>query len=202
MEDNKEKMTEAEVVAEEVNQPEAEAAAEADGGNSADKKEDKSFFTKKKSGGETKKLKEELAALQKQVEEMQNRYVRLAAEYDNYKKRTARELDARYADAKSDVLKTILPVIDNFERGLAMETEDAAYKEGVELIFKQFLDLLNQHGVTEIEAQGKVFDPELHNAVMHVEDENAGENEIVEVFMKGYKQGDKVLRHSMVKVAN
>lgn len=83
-----------------------------------------------------------------------------------------------------------------------METEDAAYKEGVELIFKQFLDLLNQHGVTEIEAQGKVFDPELHNAVMHVEDENAGENEIVEVFMKGYKQGDKVLRHSMVKVAN
>ena len=182
--------------------PEAEAAAEADGGNSADKKEDKSFFTKKKSGGETKKLKEELAALQKQVEEIQNRYVRLAAEYDNYKKRTARELDARYADAKSDVLKTILPVIDNFERGLAMETEDAAYKEGVELIFKQFLDLLNQHGVTEIEAQGKVFDPELHNAVMHVEDENAGENEIVEVFMKGYKQGDKVLRHSMVKVAN
>ena len=202
MEDNKEKMTEEEVVAEEVNQPEAEAAAEADGGNSADKKEDKSFFTKKKSGGETKKLKEELAALQKQVEEIQNRYVRLAAEYDNYKKRTARELDARYADAKSDVLKTILPVIDNFERGLAMETEDAAYKEGVELIFKQFLDLLNQHGVTEIEAQGKVFDPELHNAVMHVEDENAGENEIVEVFMKGYKQGDKVLRHSMVKVAN
>ena len=202
MEDNKEKMTEEEVVAEEVNQPEAEAAAEADGGNSADKKEDKSFFTKKKSGGETKKLKEELAALQKQVEEIQNRYVRLAAEYDNYKKRTARELDARYADAKSDVLKTILPVIDNFERGLAMETEDAAYKEGVELIFKQFLDLLNQHGVTEIEAQGKVFDPELHNAVMHVEDENAGENEIVEVFMKGYKQGDKVLRHSMVKVTN
>ena len=93
-------------------------------------------------------------------------------------------------------------MIDNFERGLAVETEDAAYKEGVVLIFKQFLDLLTQNGVTEIEAQGKPFDPALHNAVMHVEDENAGENEVVEVFMKGYKQGDKVLRHSMVKVAN
>lgn len=202
MEDNKEKMTEEEIVTEEVLQSGEEMEAETPQGDLSDKKEEKSFFSKKKAGGDVKKLKEELTAAQNQAEEAQNRYVRLAAEYDNYKKRTARELDARYADAKCDVLKSILPVIDNFERGLAMETEDTAYKEGVVLIFKQFLDLLSQHGVTEIEAQGKVFDPELHNAVMHVEDENAGENEIVEVFMKGYQQGDKVLRHSMVKVAN
>lgn len=203
MEDNKEKTAEETLSAEAVNeQPEAEVAEEISETADAEKKEDKNFFSKKKAGAETKKLKEELAEAQKQAEEAQNRYLRLAAEYDNYKKRTARELDARYADAKCDVLKSILPVIDNFERGLAVETEDAAYKEGVVLIFKQFLDLLTQNGVTEIEAQGKPFDPALHNAVMHVEDENAGENEVVEVFMKGYKQGDKVLRHSMVKVAN
>ncbi len=159
---------------------------------------------KKKSGDskELKKLKEELEKTRQELEESKTRYMRMAAEYDNYKKRTAREMDSRYADAKLDILKEILPVLDNFERGLTAECSDSAYKEGVELIFKQFTDLLAQQGVTEIEAVGQPFDPNLHNAVMHIEDETLGENTVAEVFMKGYKQGDKVLRHSMVKVAN
>ena len=166
--------------------------------------------SKKGSGGnkkagdskELKKLKEELEKSRQELEEYKARYMRMAAEYDNYKKRTAREMDSRYADAKLDVLKAILPVLDNFERGMTAECSDSAYKEGVELIFKQFTDLLTQQGVTEIEAVGQPFDPNLHNAVMHIEDETLGENTVAEVFMKGYKQGDKVLRHSMVKVAN
>ncbi len=159
---------------------------------------------KKKFGDsrELKKLKEELEKTQAELEESKTRYMRMAAEYDNYKKRTAREMDSRYEDAKLDLLKEILPVLDNFERGMTAECSDGAYKEGVELIFKQFTDLLTQQGVTEIEAVGQPFDPNLHNAVMHIEDENLGENIVAEVFMKGYKQGDKVLRHSMVKVAN
>ena len=159
---------------------------------------------KKKFGDsrELKKLKEELEKTQADLEESKARYMRLAAEYDNYKKRTAREMDSRYEDAKLDILKEILPVLDNFERGMVTECSDSAYKEGVALIFKQFTDLLAQQGVTEIEAVGQPFDPNLHNAVMHIEDENFGENTVAEVFMKGYKQGDKVLRHSMVKVAN
>ena len=168
------------------------------------KEEKKGFAGKKKSADskELKKLKEDLAKLQEELEEAKARYMRMAAEYDNYKKRTAREMDSRYADAKLDVLKALLPVLDNFERGLEAECADSAYKEGVELIFKQFQDLLAQQGVTEIEAVGQPFDPNLHNAVMHIEDESLGENTVAEVFMKGYKQGDKVLRHSMVRVAN
>ena len=164
----------------------------------------KGFGGKKKSADskELKKLKEELMKARDELEEAKSRYMRLAAEYDNYKKRTAREMDSRYADAKLDVLKELLPILDNFERGLEVACSDSAYKEGVELIFKQFTDLLAQQGVTEIEAIGQTFDPNFHNAVMHIEDESLGENTIAEVFMKGYKQGDKVLRHSMVKVAN
>ena len=166
--------------------------------------------SKKNSGGkkkfgdgkELKKVREELEKTKAELEDSQTRYMRLAAEYDNYKKRTAREMDSRYADAKLDILKEILPVLDNFERGMTAECSDSAYKEGVALIFKQFTDLLAQQGVTEIEAVGQPFDPALHNAVMHIEDETFGENTIAKVFMKGYKQGDKVLRHSMVKVAN
>lgn len=173
---------------EENSEAEAEVKEEKKGFGAGKKKSDKA-------DKEIKKLKEEL-------EETQGRYMRMAAEYDNYKKRTAREMDARYNDAKLDILKNILPVLDNFERGMAAECSDSAYKQGVELIFKQFTDLLAQYGVEEIEAQGQTFDPNLHNAVMHIDDEAYGENEIVEVFQKGYKQGDKVLRYSMVKVAN
>ena len=163
------------------------------------KEEKKGFGAGKKKSDKADK---EIKKLKEELEETQGRYMRMAAEYDNYKKRTAREMDARYTDAKLDILKNILPVLDNFERGMAAECTDGAYKQGVELIFKQFTDLLSQYGVEEIEAKGQTFDPNLHNAVMHIDDEAYGENEIVEVFQKGYKQGDKVLRYSMVKVAN
>lgn len=164
----------------------------------AEKETKKGFGVGKKKNVDNKEIKK----LREELDELQGRHMRMAAEYDNYKKRTAREMDARYNDAKLDILKAILPVLDNFERGMAAECSDSAYKQGVELIFKQFTDLLAQYGVEEIPALGQTFDPNLHNAVMHIDDEDLGENEIAEVFQKGYKQGDKVLRHSMVKVAN
>ena len=163
-----------------------------------------SFLGKKKQAAEIKKLKEQMKAQEDQLSEYRDRYARLAAEFENYKKRTAREMDNRYSDAKCDVMKGILPVIDNFERAITVETEEAckAYRQGVELIYKQLSDLLAAAGVEEIPSLGEEFNPELHNAVMHEENEEAGTNEIVEVFVKGYRMGDKVLRYSMVKVAN
>ena len=127
--------------------------------------------------------------------------MRLFAEYDNFRKRTAKEKEGIYADAYLDALTQILPVLDNLERADACKESDALAK-GLELTLKSFVETLSKLGVAEIEAEGKQFDPNVHNAVMHIEDENLGENEVVEVFMKGYAKGDKVLRHSMVKVAN
>jgi molecular chaperone GrpE len=128
----------------------------------------------------------------------------MAAEFDNYKKRTSREMDNIYLDAKCDTVKNILPIIDNFERALETGVCDScvSYKQGVELIYKQLIDILASMGVEEIKALGEKFNPDLHNAVMHVEDENASANEIVEVFQKGYKLNERVIRYSMVKVAN
>ncbi len=194
MEEKEKVNSEAKETVETCEAPEETAEAETE-----EKEEKKGFGAGKKKSDKADK---EIKKLKEELEETQGRYMRMAAEYDNYKKRTAREMDARYTDAKLDILKNILPVLDNFERGMAAECSDSAYKQGVELIFKQFTDLLAQYGVEEIEAQGQTFDPNLHNAVMHIDDEAYGENEIVEVFQKGYKQGDKVLRYSMVKVAN
>ena len=166
---------------------------------------------KEKDRKEKKKLTAELAGLEaknaeleKAVAEEKDRYARLAAEYDNYRKRTSRELDGRYADGKADAWKGLLPVIDNFERALAAAPEDAEdpLRKGIELTYRQFREQMEKDGVKEIEALGKEFDPELHNAVMHCEDETLGDNVIADVFMKGYVLGDKVLRHSMVRVAN
>lgn len=169
-----------------------------------EKSEKHSFREKKKLNAEIKKLTDSLNESEKNVSELKDRYTRLAAEFDNYKKRTARELDGRYEDAKGDTWKNILPVIDNFERAMNTEkgTEPDPFREGIELIYKQLCEAMKNAGVNEIEAEGKEFNPELHNAVMHVEDENYGENTVVQVFMKGYTLGDKVIRHSMVKVAN
>ena len=147
------------------------------------------------------KLEEELAAANAKAEELNERYVRMLAEYDNFRKRTAKERDGIYADAYMDALTSILPVLDNLER--AESCEDAeALKKGLELTLKSFRDTLEKMGVKEIEAMGASFDPNVHNAVMHVEDDAYGENEIVEVLMKGYQKDDKVIRYSMVKVAN
>ena len=132
----------------------------------------------------------------------QNKFLRLAAEYDNYRKRTAKEKESIWADAKASVVTSFLPVYDNLERALKQDTADEAYKKGMEMTMTQLKEVLSKLGVTEIEAAGQPFDPKLHNAVMHVEDEAFGENTVAEVFQAGFQLGEKVIRFAMVKVAN
>lgn len=143
----------------------------------------------------------ELAA--KQLESVKDQFVRLTAEYDNYRKRTAKEKDSLYQDAKADTIKEFLAVYDNLERAVSTEgDEDSPHKKGLEMIFHQYQEILKKLGVTEMEAQGQPFDPEKHNAVMHIDDENFGENVVSQVFQAGFMLGDKVLRHAIVQVAN
>ena len=150
----------------------------------------------------TKEQMEKMEGLANLVADVNDKYLRLAAEYDNYRKRTAKEKESIYGDAKADTIKPLLAVYDNLERGIAQYDEADVHRQGLELILRQFSEALTKLGVTEIEAKGQPFDPEKHNAVMHVEDEEAGENTVVEVFQKGFMLGDKVLRFAMVKVAN
>ena len=133
---------------------------------------------------------------------LNDKYLRLCAEYDNFRKRSQKEKDSLYADIKAETLKKFLPVYDNLVRALDQSTADEAYRLGVEMIMTQFNTTMEKLGVTEIESLGQKFDPAFHNAVMHVEDAEKGENEIVEVFQKGFIMGDKVIRFAMVKVAN
>lgn len=146
------------------------------------------------------------AELEEKVKEWEDKYMRLFAEFDNFKKRSLKEKDARYADAVIDTVATFLPVVDNLERAQAVtvETEEARkLLEGVELVMKQVKETLSKLEVSEIPALGEEFNPNLHNAVMHIEDETMTENVIAEEFMKGYiYKNDRVVRHSMVKVAN
>ena len=143
----------------------------------------------------------ELAA--KQLESVKDQFTRLTAEYDNYRKRTTKEKDSIYQDAKGDTIKAFLAVYDNLERAAAAEGgEDSPHKKGLDMIYQQFRELLAKEGVTEIEARGKAFDPETMNAVMHIEDENFGENEVSQVFQAGFELNGKVLRHAIVQVAN
>lgn len=145
----------------------------------------------------------ELAGLQSELTDLSDRFMRMAAEYDNFRKRSIKERDAVHNDAVSYAVTKLLPVYDNLERALAQETEDTEYKKGVELIYKQFIDSLDALKVKEVPAApGDPFDPTRHNAVMHVEDESLGENQIAEVFQKGFQIGEKVIRHTIVKVAN
>ena len=153
----------------------------------------------KKSSKKDKKAEEKHTA---EMAAANDRYLRLYAEYDNYRKRSQKERDSLYGDIKADVLVKFLPVYDNLERALALQCADEAYRRGVEMIMAQFKATMEKLGVTEIESLGKKFDPNLHNAVMHVEDEEKGESEIVEVFQQGFRIGDKVIRFAMVKVAN
>ena len=136
------------------------------------------------------------------LEETEDRLKRIAAEFDNYKKRNEKEKTALYNSILGDVISNFLPVIDNLEKAATSKTEDVNYQQGIELVLKQFKDVLLSNGVQEIEAVGKTFDPELHEAVSAITDENLGEKEIKEEYRKGYKIGDKVIRHSMVVVAN
>lgn len=134
--------------------------------------------------------------------EAADKYLRLAAEYDNYRKRTAKEKESAWSEAKAQTVAAFLPVYDNLERALKQETADEAYKKGVEMTMKGLQDALTGLGVEVIPALGETFDPNRHNAVMHCDDEEAGESTIVEVFQQGFLCGDRVIRFSMVKVAN
>ena len=159
--------------------------------------------TSDKSGKKDKKdkKKDERTEDQKALDELNDRFLRMAAEYDNYRKRTQKEREAAYTDAAADVIKEILPVIDTLERAAQFGDGDKL-SEGVNMTLKMFEEVLAKLGVEEIKAKGEQFDPELHNAVMHGEDSELGENIVAEVFQKGYKKGDKVIRYAMVKVVN
>ena len=152
-----------------------------------------SFFGKKK---------KEKDKFEQQVEELTDRLKRSMAEFDNYRKRTEKEKSSMYIIGAKDIVEKMLPIVDNFERGLAQAPEDDPFAEGMKMIYKQMMTAFDEKGVKPIEAVGKDFDPNLHNAVMHVEDESVGENIVVEEFQKGYTYKDFVVRHSMVKVAN
>ena len=160
---------------------------------------------------EAEEIKEETAEVAEEAAEvtidpilaaLNDKYLRICAEYDNFRKRSQKEKEALYKDVRAETLKSFLPVYDNLLRALAQPTEDAAYAKGVEMIMAQFNSTMEKLGVEKIESLGQSFDPAFHNAVMHVDDESKGENEIVEVFQEGFKLGDKVIRFAMVKVAN
>lgn len=150
---------------------------------------------------ENKKLSEENSKLNSEIEALKDRLVRTTSEYDNFRKRSAKEKEGIYTDACEDVLKEVLPVFDNLERAISVEGSIEDLKKGIEMTIRQFGNALEKLNVEEISTEGE-FDPHLHNAVMHIDDEQYGVNSIVEVFQKGYKRGEKVLRYSMVKVAN
>ena len=135
-------------------------------------------------------------------DELDDRYKRILAEFENFKKRSSKEREGLYNSILSDVVEVMLPVVDNLENAVKAETQDEEYKKGVELVLKQFKDVLASKGVEEIKALGETFDPELHEAVSSIQDENLGEKEIAQEYRKGYKIGCRVIRHSMVVVAN
>lgn len=146
---------------------------------------------------------EKLDAMQKELDAQKDQYLRLAAEYDNFRKRSQREREAAFNDSKAAVLTEILPVIDNFER--ASQNKEAGYEDfqkGIDMTFQQLMEIMKKLGVEAFGKEGDPFDPNIHNAVMHVEDETLDENIVTDVFSKGYQLGDRVLRHAMVKVAN
>ena len=173
---------------------ETETTAEAESDKESDKetKGKASFFGKKKKDNK----------LEQQIEDLTDRLKRNMAEFDNFRKRTEKEKSSMYVIGAKDIIEKILPVVDNFERGLAQAKEGDAFADGMKMIYKQLTTTLNDLGVKPIEAVGKEFNPDFHNAVMHVEDEEVGENIVVEEFQKGYTYKDFVVRHSMVKVAN
>lgn len=146
-------------------------------------------------------LKKEVEELKKANEELNDKYLRVVAEYENYRKRAMKEREGIYSDAYVDVIKDVLPVLDNLERAVAFK-DSGNLADGVTMIVNMFKETFEKMGVSEIETDGKEFDPNVHNAVMHVEDDSIGENTVVETFSKGYKKGDKIIRYAMVKVAN
>ena len=197
--EDKEKKSQEDMVKEAVEEAkkEAEASKEQEAGteDQTEEKASKKFFGKK----DKKDKKDE------KIEELTDRLTRQMAEFDNFRKRTEKEKSQMYEVGAKDIIEKILPVVDNFERGLDAvpeEKKEDPFIQGMEKVYKQFMTVLESVEVKPIEALGNQFDPNFHNAVMHVEDENFGENEVAEEFQKGYMYRDSVVRHSMVKVAN
>ena len=145
---------------------------------------------------------EELDKLKEEFAELDDRYKRMFAEFENYKKRSQKEKEGIYGMITGDVVASMLPVMDNLQKAAEAKSEDVGYQEGVKLVYRQFAEALKGLGLEEIETVGKRFDPEFHEAVSHIEDSTKGEQEIVQEYRKGYKIGNKVVRHSMVIVAN
>lgn len=195
-EDTKKKAAEAaaEEAKETEQQPEAAAERAAEKAEKPEKPEKQS---KHKSGAD-----EKLREAEQKLAAEHDGYLRLAAEYDNFRKRSQREKDGIYADARAATVEKFLPVYDNLERALSQQTTDEAFKKGVEMTMNQLTNVFEALGVKAFGTAGEAFDPSLHNAVMHCEDEALGENVIAEVFQKGFTLGDKVVRFAMVKVAN
>ena len=185
-----------------------EILAETEGGSTDEiQKKDKKHEDKhlkdenKKLTAELTEVKTSLERTQSELAQVNDKYLRCAAEYDNFRRRSAKEREGIYADAYADALSAILPVMDNLERAAAY-SDGAQLADGIKLIFKSAKESFEMIGVTEFGAVGEKFDPQIHNAMMHIDDESFGENEIVEVFQKGYKKGERVLREALVKVAN
>ena len=188
--------TAAEQTAPEAEKKEEQAAEEEKTDKKSKKKKEKTYTL-------TREQMEAAELAAKQLESVKDQFVRLTAEYDNYRKRTTKEKDNIYQDAKADTIKEFLAVYDNLERAMATEgDEDSPHKKGLEMIFHQYQEILKKLGVTEIEAKGQPFDPEKHNAVMHIDDESLGENVVAQMFQAGFMLGDKVIRHAIVQVAN
>ena len=186
-------------------EPETQAGPEQEAPQTeeAEKTEKKPKKKKEKGYTFTREQVEQMELAAKQLESVKDQFTRLAAEYDNYRKRTTKEKDGIYQDAKADTIKTFLAVYDNLERAAATEgDENSPHKKGLLMIFQQYKDILTKLGVTEIEAKGQPFDPERMEAVMHIDDESFGENEVAQVFQAGFTLGDKVIRHAIVQVAN
>ena len=196
-EDTKKKAAEAAAEEAEKTEQQPEAAADKAETAKAEKPEKPEKQSKHKSGAD-----EKLREAEQKLAAEHDGYLRLAAEYDNFRKRSQREKDGIYADARAATVEKFLPVYDNLERALSQQTTDEAFKKGVEMTMNQLVNVFEALGVKAFGTAGEAFDPALHNAVMHCEDEALGENVIAEVFQKGFTLGDKVVRFAMVKVAN
>ena len=202
-EETKQPMTgeEAEAAAAEAAAAAENAAAEGEVKGGKAKKESKK--KKEKTYTLTREQMEAAELAAKQLASVTDQFTRLAAEYDNYRKRTAKEKETIYQDAKTDTVKAFLAVYDNLERAVkAGGDDDSPHKKGLEMIFQQYKDVLTKMGVTEMEALGQPFDPNRHNAVMHIDSDELGENVISEVFQAGFMMDDKVVRYAIVQVAN
>ena len=166
------------------------------------KKEDEEIIEKESKDQQPEENKEQEMVSKQDYDELEDRYKRILAEFENFKKRSSKERESLYNSILSDIVEVILPVVDNLENAAKVETKDANYKQGVELVLKQLKDVLKSKGIEEIKTIGETFDPELHEAVSSIQDENLGEKEIAQEYRKGYKIGTRVIRHSMVVVAN